>query len=518
MFATGLSNIFGAFFCSYPSTGAFSRTAVMSKSGTRTPLTSFFVGIIVVLAIYVFTPAFTYIPNASLAAIIAHSVTDLIFGPTIWKKFWDLNLTEILIFALAYIIALVARIDISVYVPVTVSLVVQLYRISSPQYAVLGRMDMVDPERSPFVLDEKQQPLSEKKKMEQQDDEESLYAAANALNHTMFYPLDHPTLGKYTRPIDTDIVCFQPLESIVFQNASYIAEKLLDEIKLKTRRGKPPAEKVGDRAWNNAESMGKGQERPLLRAVVLDLSGVHQMDYTGMEALRDVAIATERYTGHHVHWYIVTGESTTVRKSLLFAGFGNQRRNLKLPGQFLSDLLNGVEEGGHIPGIPGCCSHNVSQEEVEQELEDQQKNHNTVQSFDHIVTIEQARRPSRHLADQQSMTTLDNHSTNSDIVMDDVGASPGSTSESAQWCYCNIRSNPTVSSSNDETVTDGILAVYDVFPFFFKSLHDAVRAALLNKQSEELHDQELDKISIISDKEERSHSPGGESSNSTTPS
>jgi sodium-independent sulfate anion transporter 11 len=492
LLASGLANIFGSFFCSYPGTGAFARTAVMSKSGTRTPLTSFFVGIIVVLAIYVFVPAFTYIPNASLAAIIAHSVSDLIFGPSVWKKFWDLNLSEILIFALAYIIALVARIDISVYVPVAVSLVIQLYRISRPQYAVLGRMDL-DPERD--MLEDEKLLNNNKKVSAAEEDSDSFYSNNNdvdSLNHALFYPLEHPQLGRYTRPIDSEIICFQPLESIVFQNASYIAEKLLDEIKLKTRRGKPPAEKVGDRAWNNAESMDKGQERPLLKAVVLDLSGCHQMDYTGMEAIRGVAVATERYTGAYVRWYIVTGDSTTVRKSLLFAGFGNQRRDLKLPGHFLSDLLNGVEEGGHVPGIQGCCS---SQDQEVDSMADEKGSH-AHQPFDEIVTIEQARRPSsRALGSNEhheSVVTFDSSNTNQDNIeaLSEL-SSNSTTNESAQWCYCNIKSNPKTVKS--------IVAVHDLFPFFFRSLHDAVRAALLRKQ-EEMDDQELEQISIISDR------------------
>ncbi len=205
-FATGLANVFGSFFCAYPGTAAFTRTAVMSKSGTRTPMTSFFVGIIVVLAIYVFTPAFTYIPNASLAAIIAHSVTDLIFGPSTWKKFWDLNPTELIIFSLAYIIALVTRIDVSVYVPVAISIVIQLYRIARPKYAILGRMDL-DPERGNVSMDEKKK----------YDDDSFYMDNINSMDHAIFFPLDHASVGKYTRPIDSDIICFQPQESILFQ-------------------------------------------------------------------------------------------------------------------------------------------------------------------------------------------------------------------------------------------------------------------------------------------------------------
>lgn len=470
----GLANMFGAFFGAYTCTGAFTRSAVMSKSGARTPLTSFFVGIIVVLAIYVFTPAFTYIPNASLAAIIAHSVTDLIFGPTVWKKFWDLNPGELLIFALAYIIALVARIDVSVYVPVAVSLVIQLYRTARPKYAILGRMDLDVEHGQDYALDEKNPP-----KVDQM-----LYDV-DSLDHTLFYPVNHHTLGKYTHPIDSGIVCFQPLESILFQNSDYFFDKLIDEVKAKTRRGKPLAEKVGDRTWNNAGSAGKEQEKPLLHSIVLDLSGVHQMDYSGMEALKSAAVQIERYAGNHVHWYIVTGDSGTVRKSLLFAGFGNQRRDAKRVGEFISDLRHGVEEGGHLPGIEGCCSF------VQDASDDEQEDEKKSRTFDNVVTIEQARRPSRlHLGDnhpQESITTLEN------AVESDRGLDKTMSNESAQWCYCNIRSIPTSGQTFNR-----ISAVHDLYPYFFRSIHEAVRTALLRKQDNDQY--KLDQVSIISDR------------------
>jgi sodium-independent sulfate anion transporter 11 len=477
-FATGLSNILGSFFCAYPSTGAFSRSAVMSKSGARTPFASFFVGLIVILSIYVFTPAFYYISNAALAAIIAHSVADLISGPAVWRKFWELNPSELIIFSAAYIISLFTRIDISVYVPVAISIIVQLYRSARPNYAILGRMDL-DPEY--YHQDEKRS---------------NVYAISDiaSLDHTMFFPLDHPTLGQYTRPIDAGVICFQPQENIIFQNAAFVFEKLVDEIEKTTRRGKPPAEKMGDRPWNNTDAIGKGSEKPLLQSVILDLSGVHQMDYSGMEALMDTAVTTERYSGQHVHWYIVTGSSPAVRKALLFAGFGNQRRNLKMAGRFLSDLRHGIEEGGHRPGVRGCRTYDRKLDAVR--VLDEKNN-----TFDQVVVIEQVRQQRRSSclplaigrksssAEQQQQHQQEQQQQQPELITTE-------TNESSQWCYCHCDS-----SASDIT---NIVHVQDRFPFFFKSLHDAVRAALVEKENKDSYS--LDTISVISDRDEP-HSP-----------
>lgn len=58
-----MTNLLGSFFHSYPATGSFSRTAIKSKSGVRTPLAGIFSGILVIIALYS-TAAFYYIPDA----------------------------------------------------------------------------------------------------------------------------------------------------------------------------------------------------------------------------------------------------------------------------------------------------------------------------------------------------------------------------------------------------------------------------------------------------------------------
>ncbi|CEJ02155.1 hypothetical protein RMCBS344292_16170 [Rhizopus microsporus] len=442
VFTIGIANIFGSFFGAYPGTGAFSRTAVMSKSGTRTPLTGFFVGIIVVLSIYVFTPAFTYIPNASLAAIIAHAVSDLISGPTTWKRFWDVHPTELLIFACAYIISLFTRIDISVYVPVVLSLVVQIYRTTRPQYAFLGSLNDDIP-------------------VEKQDEEASI-------EKPLLYPMDHPVLKPYLHPVDPSVICFQPQENIVFQNASFTFEKLIDMVKKTTRQGKPLAEKIGDRPWNNVASPGKEQEKPLLKAIVLDLSGVHQMDFTGMETLMDTSIAIERYVGSRVSWYIVPGLSPHVRKCLLFAGFGTQRRDAVTPGKFLSDLSF---KNWHPDGTKGCC--------MKAHLEEKGKGR------EEVVEIEQVNEKLKkkdRIIGLKIMSKYQEDASCTDIVL------PSKINEYGKpWCDCSL-------SAAD---LDKVSVVQDRFPYFFGSLHDAVKASVRQRTEQE---QDVDKISVISDK------------------
>lgn len=68
LIAIGVTNTIGTFFNAYPATGSFSRTAIKSMAGVRTPLAGIITGLVVILALYALTDAFYYIPNAALAA------------------------------------------------------------------------------------------------------------------------------------------------------------------------------------------------------------------------------------------------------------------------------------------------------------------------------------------------------------------------------------------------------------------------------------------------------------------
>ena len=79
--AIGVSNTIGTVFSAYPATRSFSRSALKSKSGVRTPLAGIFTAIIVIVALYGFTPAFTWIPTAGISTVIIHTILDLVAKP-----------------------------------------------------------------------------------------------------------------------------------------------------------------------------------------------------------------------------------------------------------------------------------------------------------------------------------------------------------------------------------------------------------------------------------------------------
>src|SRR5204863_6498408 len=98
LLALGFTNIFGPFLGGYPATGSFSRTAIKSKAGVRTPFAGIFTAIMVLLALYALTSVFFYIPMSSLAGLVIHAVGDLITPPNTIYQFWRVSPVEVPIF------------------------------------------------------------------------------------------------------------------------------------------------------------------------------------------------------------------------------------------------------------------------------------------------------------------------------------------------------------------------------------------------------------------------------------
>lgn len=78
LIAIGLGNIANSFVQGFPGTGSLSRSAVNSASGVRTPMGNLYTSSLVILALLFFTPCFSYIPKATLAAIIIAAVVFMV--------------------------------------------------------------------------------------------------------------------------------------------------------------------------------------------------------------------------------------------------------------------------------------------------------------------------------------------------------------------------------------------------------------------------------------------------------
>ena len=121
LIAIGVTNLIGPCFGGYAATGSFSRSAVKSKSGVRTPLAGWITAIVVLIAIYALSGVFFWIPKAALSAVIIHAVGDLIAPPSLLYKFWLMNPLELLIWVASVVVTIFTSVDYGVYTSVAAS-------------------------------------------------------------------------------------------------------------------------------------------------------------------------------------------------------------------------------------------------------------------------------------------------------------------------------------------------------------------------------------------------------------
>jgi sodium-independent sulfate anion transporter 11 len=138
--AIGVTNLLAPFLGAYPATGSFSRTAIKSKAGVRTPLAGVITAVVVLLAIYALPAVFFYISNAALSAVIIHAVGDLITPPDTVYKFWRISPIEVLIFFAGVFVTVFSTIENGVYTTITTSAALFLFRAFKAKGHFLGRV------------------------------------------------------------------------------------------------------------------------------------------------------------------------------------------------------------------------------------------------------------------------------------------------------------------------------------------------------------------------------------------
>lgn len=140
MVAIGVTNLLGPFLGAYPATGSFSRTAIKSKAGVRTPFAGVITALVVLLAIYALPAVFFYIPSSSLAAVIIHAVLDLITPPNVVYQFWLISPFEVIIFFAGVFVTVFSSIENGIYTTICTSIAVLLFRLVKARGRFLGRV------------------------------------------------------------------------------------------------------------------------------------------------------------------------------------------------------------------------------------------------------------------------------------------------------------------------------------------------------------------------------------------
>ncbi|KAF8476927.1 putative sulfate permease 2 [Kalaharituber pfeilii] len=377
LIAIGFTNIFGPFFGAYPATGSFSRTAIKSKAGVRTPFAGVITAGIVLLAIYALTAVFFYIPQATLSAVIIHAVGDLI-TPLIHP-------IEVVIFFAGVIVTVFMNIETGIYVTVAASGAVLLFRIAKARGQFLGAVKVHSivadqtPQSAPSssstksITDYSQSPLSPQP---QPPYTPSLSGKTEILPPGTATPVLSPKVGlvtletvvsgsfcdattdNYPRnvflPIDRrdgtnpnisivspypGIFIYRFSEGLVYSNAGHYTDHLVSKLFKWTKPGPilqqlNESKSMGDRSWNdpgprkNERPASEGGQaevdgRPTLKAIILDFSSVNNVDITSVQNLIDVRNQLDRYAApDKVDWHFAAIRNRWTKRALASAGFG----------------------------------------------------------------------------------------------------------------------------------------------------------------------------------------------------
>jgi len=135
----GLSNVFGSFFQSFPTTGGFSRTAVNDQAGAKTGLAAIISALLIIVTLLFLTPLFYNLPKAILASVIMVAV----FGLIDYKEaihLWKSNRTDFFLLLITFIATLSIGIEKGIGLGVILSLATVILKTTRPHVAVLANI------------------------------------------------------------------------------------------------------------------------------------------------------------------------------------------------------------------------------------------------------------------------------------------------------------------------------------------------------------------------------------------
>lgn len=354
--AIGVSNLLGPFLGAYPATGSFSRTAIKSKAGVRTPFAGVITALVVLLAIYALPAVFFYIPNASLSAVIIHAVGDLITPPAVVYSFWRISPFEVIIFFAGVFVTIFSSIENGIYTTISISAALFLFRAFKAKGRFLARVK-IHSVIGDHLVDGDYEPKTKG------DYSPSSRATGgpggpegvgeNSTDHHLsvrnaFLPIDHHDGSNPALELEAPypgIFIYRFSEGYNYPNANHYLDHLVKTIFAETRRTNPAsygrlgvrtlcnlelnsANDLQDRPWNDpgprrGKEVDVDDNKPTLKAIILDFSSVNNVDITSVQHLIDVRNQLDRYTSPEVvEWHFASINNRWTKRALAAAGFG----------------------------------------------------------------------------------------------------------------------------------------------------------------------------------------------------
>jgi sodium-independent sulfate anion transporter 11 len=290
----------------------------------RTPFAGVITALVVLLAIYALPAMFWYIPNAALSAVIIHAVLDLITPPNTVYQFWRISPLEVIIFFAGVLVTVFSSIENGIYVTVSVSAAMFGFRAFKAKGRFMGRAKIHS-----VVGDHLLDPQDEDKRIP--GIKKSSPAEGEHSVREVYLPIDHKDGSNPTIQLEDPypgIFIYRFSEGFNYPNANHYLDQLIETVFSKTRRtNQATYNRPGDRPWNDpgprkgaAESV---DDRPTLKAIILDFSSVNNVDLTSIQNLIDVRNQLDKFAAPDtVDWHFCNINNRWTKRALAAAGFG----------------------------------------------------------------------------------------------------------------------------------------------------------------------------------------------------
>jgi SulP family sulfate permease len=127
----GLSNLAGAFFSAYPSSGSFNRSGLNFEAGAKTPLAAVFSAVALALVVLVVAPLAAWLPLTVMAALLFVVAWGLIDFAEI-RRVFRASRSDAVVLVVTFVATLTLQLEFAIFVGVLASLLVYLNRTTHP--------------------------------------------------------------------------------------------------------------------------------------------------------------------------------------------------------------------------------------------------------------------------------------------------------------------------------------------------------------------------------------------------
>jgi len=303
----GVANLTNGIFGGMPVGGTLSRISINSESGVKSPLGGIFTSGIVLLGIFALTGVLSWIPKATLSAVIIVAVLNILPPISLIAGYWKTSFADFMANFITMQITLLASAEMGIGLGVAFMVFYTLIRTTFAHARLITRTDL-----------------------------ENQYIDGDSFGN-----------GNNIIPPGTQVVSFD--QAIIFLNADRIKKDIVDLVQT-YNSGVPAIERTGERSWSDLGEKHIASLRrkagvvtptkliPRIKVLVLDFSRVGFIDTTGLQILRDMKAEVLAYGGEDVEFRFV-GLNESMKKKF-------QRTGWNLANA--ADAMNGFGEGRDV--------------------------------------------------------------------------------------------------------------------------------------------------------------------------